>query len=116
MAIGTPIILTLYGPNDEVVSTHSRAIITTRFLERAIELSETMMEMGQSREVLVALDQLLVDFFSGQFTLDQIADGGDFSEKMAVLNAILSKAGAVFGPTPANPTKPGMKPRLPKAR
>ena len=122
MAPGTPIQFTLYGPNDEIVSTHSRAVITSRFLERAIDLQETMKQAGQTKEILEALDQLVVDFFGGQFTLEQIKDGGDFGEKISVLYAIINRAAglAEFSPgagTPnqanrqANPTNPGKLPR-----
>jgi hypothetical protein len=125
MAPGSPITFTLYGPDDAVISTHSRATITSRFLERAIDLSEAMEDTSQVREALNALDQLLVDFYGGQFTLDQIKDGGDMSEKMTVLNAILARAGGIMQMAPAsngsapsdgdtrpaanvrNPTKPG---------
>lgn len=118
MALGTPIQLTLYGPNDEIVSTHSRATITTRFLERAIDLSEIMRNAGQTKEILEALDQLLVDFFGGQFTLDQVKDGGDLGEKMTVLYAIINRASRIMPETPAgqiNPTKPGINPRRRRA-
>jgi hypothetical protein len=116
MAPGSPIVLTLYGPNDEIVSSHSRAVITSRFLERAMDLSETMSKMGTSKDVLESLDQLLVDFYGGQFTLAQIKEGGDFIEKISVLKAILNKAGVAFETVapPAgesNPTIPGIQPR-----
>jgi hypothetical protein len=113
MTLGAPITLTLYGSNDEVISEHSRAVITTRFLERAIDLSDEMEQQGQSKEVLNALDQLLVDFFGGQFTLDQVKDGGDLGEKMTVLYAMINRAAEAFAGLPAgstpNPTRPGTK-------
>jgi len=103
----------LYGPDDEPIQTYSRAIITTRFLERAMELSGLMGAQEVDKEALQALDQLLVDFFGGQFTLNEIAEGGDFGEKITVLNAIMTKAAVVFsGATPnGNPTRPGTKKR-----
>ncbi len=115
MAPGTPIQFTLYGPNDEIVSTHSRAVITSRFLERAIDLQETMKQAGQTKEILEALDQLIVDFFGGQFTLEQLKDGGDFSEKITVLYAIINRAAGLAELSPSagtpNPTNPGKLPR-----
>lgn len=120
MVPGVPIEFTLYGPTDEVLASYSRAIITSRFLERAIDLSVAFqdgLEDPQTwKEILQGLDQLLVDFYGEQFTLDEIREGGDFREKMAVLNAILARAGQTFGPDqlPENPTPPGPKPRQTK--
>lgn len=118
MAPGAPIKFTLYGPDDEELQTYSRSIITTRFLERAIDLSEAMEKEGQTKEVLTALDQLLVDFYAERFTLDQVKDGGDMGEKITVLYAIINRAADIFGSMPAsarpNPTQPG--PKRPRRR
>jgi hypothetical protein len=108
MPLSKPIVFCLYDMNDEVISTHSKARITTNFLERAIELAGVMSETSPAKDVLGALDQLIVDFYGGQFSLEQIREGGDISEKMAVLQAILSRAADFTPPGTSgeNPTKP----------
>jgi len=95
-AKGTPIVFTLYGDDDEVLGTYSRSIITTRFLERAIDMADEL-ENGTTKEVLHSLDQLIVDFYGERFTLEQVMDGGDIAEKLTILEAILAKAGNTIG-------------------
>jgi hypothetical protein len=74
-----------------------------------------MKQAGQTKEILEALDQLIVDFFGGQFTLEQMKDGGDFGEKISVLYAIINRAAGLTKLSPGaempNPTNPGKLPR-----
>lgn len=97
MTLSTPIKLTLYDENDEPVETYSRARITTAFLERAIEISEAFNAQTDPKTVLSAVDQLLVDFYGGRFTLEQARQGGDVTEKMAVIMAIVNRASGIVG-------------------
>lgn len=103
---GSPITLTLYGANDEVVGEYSRTIIPWGILKRAIRLSKSMDKENPADEDMDAIAGLVVEVFGNQFTVEDLSNGADVSEMVTVLTAIMSKANAVM---PANPTKPAGK-------
>lgn len=99
MAIGTPIKLTLYGPEDEVLKELSRATVPWKLLKRAVGLSKGMDEANLTENDLDALAQLVVDFYGGKVTLQELEEGADAGELLAVLQAIVTKA-STLNPTP----------------
>ena len=109
MPLGTPIVLTLYGPDDEVVGEYSRARIPVVFAERAMELSDSLGENGEmTKDQLITLYQIIIDFFGGKFTMDDLRSGADLGELMSVIMEISQRVANLM---PANPTIPGKKPR-----
>jgi len=103
---GSPITLTLYGANDEKVGEYSRTIIPWGILKRAIRLSKSMDKENPTDEDMDALAGLVMEVFGNQFTVEDLDNGADVSEMVAVLTAIMSKANAVM---PKNPTQPAGK-------
>jgi hypothetical protein len=117
MPKGSPIQLTFYGPEDEVIRTYSRSIITTRFLERAIDLTDQLERGENTKDTLNAIDQLIVDFFGDAFTIDECKDHSDFTEKVTVIYSIISRAGELSAASGLNPTTPpGKKTRRKRAK
>jgi len=104
MPHGAPIELTLYGPDDEVVSKHSRAIVPWKILKRAVRLSKNLNEADLSEEDLDSLAQLVVDFYGNAFDLEALENGADVAEMLTVLRAIITKASAISAPASGNPT------------
>lgn len=92
MPLGTPIQFTLYGDEDEEIKTYSRARVPVMFAERAIELSTSFTGDNLGQEQLMALYQIVVDFYSGQFTVEDLRKGADLGELIAVLEAISTRA------------------------
>lgn len=123
----TPIKLTLYDKHtQEPIKEVSQNIITFDMLIRASQLNELLenppeperkwwwiwldglpwtkvKKKSQEERQVYALMELVVDFFGNQFTLDELRDGTDVGEVIAVLRAIMRRANGVME---ANPTKP----------
>lgn len=95
MAKGTPIKLTLYGPDDEPIKELSRSIVPWKILKRAISLSKGLNEADFNEADLDGLTQLVIDFFGGEVTLSDLENGADTGELLSVLQAIIAKASAL---------------------
>jgi len=105
MPIGSPIKLSFYGPDDEVIHEYSRSTIPWGILKRAVSLSKTFGEAPDqlTEEDLDSIAQLVVDLFGEQFTLDELNKCVDIGDMMTVIQSIVSRAGALVK---ANPTIP----------
>ncbi len=96
-------VLTIYDGNDEVLKTLRRSFVPWRLLKRAVMLAgkidlahpETM-----TAETVDDLAMLVVDAFGGQVTLEEIDNGADLGQMLAVMTAIMSIARGRTG----NPT------------
>lgn len=106
MLLGTPIQFTLYGDDDEVIKTYSRARLPFMFAERAIELSNTLTGDNMSQNQLMVLYQLIVDFYGKQFTIEDLHKSAVLSELITVVRAICTRAMELM-PIRPNPTPPG---------
>jgi len=108
MPLGTPIVFTLYGDNDEVKGEYSRARVPVVFAERAIELSKELAGEGTGQEQLQALYQIVVDFYGDKFTIEELRNGADLGELIAVIQAIANRAVELM-PNLPNSKPPGQK-------
>lgn len=114
MALGIPIELTLYDDNDEVIQTYRRARIPVGFAERAMDLS-FQLSADQGKEQLMAMYQLIVEFFGEKFTVEDLRKGADLIELIAVVEAIAVRAGELM-PANNNPFPNGTQVKTKKAR
>jgi hypothetical protein len=104
MPLGTPIQFTLYGDDDEAIKTYSRARVPVMFAERAIEISTSITGVSMGQEQLMALYQIVVDFYSDQFTVEDLRKCADLGELITVLEAIATRAVELM------PTRPNLPP------
>jgi hypothetical protein len=104
MPLGTPIQFTLYGDDDEAIKTYSRARVPVMFAERAIELSTSITGDNLGQDQLMALYQIVVDFYGGQFTVEDLRKGADLGELISVLEAISTRAVELM------PSRPNLPP------
>lgn len=106
----TAIKLTLYDPEtSEVRKEFTRTFVPWRLLKSAIRLSKALANLDQNNlteEDVDAIAGLVVDVFGNQFTVDELNDGADLSEMMAVMQQVVAKA---HGATPGNPPRPGAR-------
>jgi len=98
----TPIRLTIYDPEtNEVKAEHTTMIVPWKLLKKAISLAKTLNtnpdEMSDSD--IDSLAGLVVEVFGGKFTVDELDNGADVSEMMAVIQQILAKASGARNPT-----------------
>jgi uncharacterized protein YecE (DUF72 family) len=112
-----PIKITLYNPvTQEANHEYAQRVITFQMLSAAVQLQEALENLPEKKrrwwwqkpiskeeQQIEALLALVAEFFGNQFTMQELRSGADISEVMAVLTAIIARAGTIVT---ANPTKP----------
>jgi hypothetical protein len=101
---GTPLTITLYDENDEIKATYSRAFVPWRILKAAVRLAKSFDVNNMSEDDVDALAALVVEAFGNRFSVEDLNNGADVTEMVAVLQMIINKA---RGFLPTNPTPPG---------
>jgi hypothetical protein len=83
---------------DEKKAVHQRLIVPWGFLKRAVRLSKSIggkkSEIGEAQ--IDEISDLLVEFFGGSFTREELEAGADVGEIMACFNSIVAKAKGVL--------------------
>lgn len=103
--IETPLQITLYDPaTNEVQKTYTRTFVPWKLLKQAVKLTKSLNINNMDDDTLDALAGLVVETFGSQFSIEDLNEGADASEMMAVLNNIIARAG---GAVTANPPPPG---------
>lgn len=100
---GTPISITLYGEENEILSTHTRMFVPWKLLKAAVRLSKELDANDMSEADVDALAGLVVEAFGNKFSVDDLNEHADVSDMVVVLQAIVSKASNGLG----NFTRPG---------
>jgi hypothetical protein len=104
MSALAPIRLTLYNPEtDEVIREYTRSFIPWELLKRALRLQKVLNTDEINESDLDELAGLVVAVFGDQFTVEQLNNGADMGEMLAVINAIVSRASQLIQGSP-NPT------------
>lgn len=97
--MSAPMVIHIYGKDDEVMGTYTRSFIPWKILKKAVKLSSTLDPNKLTEENVEELAALVVASFGDQFTVDDLNDGADVGEMMAVLRQIVSRAnGGVESP------------------
>ncbi len=102
-----PISIKLYGPDDEELKTCTRSVIPWGILKKAIRINQTIGKKAGGdldEEDVDALAGLVVEIFGDQFTVEDLDKGADVSEMMAVIQAIVARAGALVQADPTAPS------------
>lgn len=107
---GTAIVFTLYDPetNEPKHEPYRRTFIPWKLAKRAMKIASNLhMEAGSEAATMTEEDvdqitDLVVDTFGGQFTREDVENGADISEMVAVLTQIIAKVqGISANPPPA---------------
>lgn len=101
-----PIKITIYGENDEPVKECVRRIIPWGLLKKAVKLQKDLSEAkakGEAEKQMDLINGFVVELFKDQFTADELANGADTGEVIAVFQAVLARANAAVK---SNPTLP----------
>jgi hypothetical protein len=121
----TPIKITLYdSKTQETIKEYSQSIITFDMLLRASQLSTVLdspkkkerkwwmwweKEISKEADQINALMELVVEFFSNQFSVEELRKGADITEVMSVMKAIMGRANALSLGNPTPPRQPRQK-------
>ncbi|NMC84289.1 MAG: hypothetical protein GYA58_03285 [Anaerolineaceae bacterium] len=97
----TPLKITLYNDDNEVVAEYTRLFVPWRMLKVAIRLMKTTDLDNLTEEAVDELAAFVSEVFGGQITVDQLNDYVDISEMATVLRTVVAKAhGAMGNPLP----------------
>ena len=99
----TPMVIHLYGEDNEVTKTVTRSFVPWKLLKEAVKIASHLKPDEMGDEDVDALAGLVVAIFGDQFTVEELNNSADISEMIAVLNQIVSKASSGM----ANPIQPG---------
>jgi hypothetical protein len=99
----TPIKITFYDADDEIVAEYERSTIPWGILKRCVQISSASEGSPDalSQEQLDEIALLLVDLFGGKFTVEDVNKGLDVADMTVLLNTIVARASAMVK---ANPT------------
>lgn len=97
----TAIKITLYTEGDEKKATHQRLIVPWGFLKRAVRLSKSIGDGQNIEEAQIdEIGDLVVEFFGGAFTREELEAGADVGEIMTCFKSIVAKARGVLPNAP----------------
>lgn len=98
-----PMVIHIYGDDNEVKKTVNRSFVPWKLLKEAVKIAAHLKPEEMTDEDVDALAGLVVAVFGDQVTVEELNNGADISEMVAVLNQIVAIAS---GGMP-NPTHPG---------
>lgn len=101
MAKNAPMVIHLYGEDNEIVKSFSRSFIPWKILKKAVKLSQNVDLDNLKAEDMDQIAGLVVEVFGDQFTLEELDDGADVSEMLVVIQNIVARANGIqLNPTP----------------
>ena len=101
MLKNAPMVVHLYGEDNEVLKTFSRSFVPWKMLKKAVKLSKEVNFEDLKAEDVDQIAGLVVEVFSDQFSLEDLDNGADVGEMLAVIENIVARANGVsLNPTP----------------
>lgn len=99
----TPLKIRLYNPEGEYVE-FAQMIIPWGIMKMAVAISENMNPDKPTAADIDALAGLVVAVFGNRFSVQELDQGAELNEMMAVINGIVARANNLLK---SNPTRPG---------
>lgn len=94
---GTPMKIMLYDPEtDEVKAEYTRSFVPWRLLKAAIRLQTELDPQNMNEADVDRLAALVVDVFGDKFTVEELDNGADITDMLAVLQMVTAKARAAL--------------------
>ena len=101
MPKNAPMVIHLYGEDNEVKKSFSRSFVPWKMLKKAVKLSQDIDFDKLKAEDMDQIAGLVVEVFGDQFTLEDLDDGADVGEMLVVIQNIVARANAIqLNPTP----------------
>lgn len=101
MPKNAPMVIHLYGEDNEVVKSFTRSFIPWKILKKAIKLSQDFDFNHLKAEDVDQIAGLVVEVFGDQFTIEDLDKGADVSEMLVVIQNIVARANEIqLNPTP----------------
>ena len=101
MAKNTPMTIILYDKDNEEKARFTRSFVPWKMLKKAIKINQGLNPDEMTEADIDAVASLVVEVFGDQFTIEELDNGADVSDMLAVLQAIIARAsGTSLNPTP----------------
>jgi hypothetical protein len=101
--MNAPIVLNLYGEDNELIRTCTRTFVPWKMLKKAVTLNKKIGKKGvdeYEESDLDALTTYIMEVFSGQdLTIDILDEQTDVTDMLNVVKAVMSKARGIMDPT-----------------
>ena len=101
--MNAPIVLNLYGTDNELIRSCTRTFVPWKMLKKAVTLNKLIgkKEVDEYEESdMDALTNYIIEVFSGQnLTIEILDEQTDVTEMMNVVKAVMGKARGVMDPT-----------------
>ena len=100
---GSVLTLNLYGEDNELIRTCTRAFVPWKMLKKAVRLHKQIGKKSIDEfeeEDMDALTSYIMEVFSGQdLSIEILDEQSDVSEMMNVVKSVMSRARGVMDPT-----------------
>lgn len=99
---GAPIVLRIYGPDNEISQEYVKTFVPWKMLKRSMGLRQVISKNEAELEEsdMDAIAGYVLELFEGQgLTLQQIDDGADLADMFNVIKGIISRASGIVNPT-----------------
>jgi hypothetical protein len=101
--MNAPIVLNLYGQDNELLRTCTRTFVPWKMLKKAVTLNKVIGKKqvdDYDESDMDALTSYIIEVFSGQaLSIEILDEQTDVTEMMNVVKAVMSKARGVMDPT-----------------
>lgn len=87
----TPVELTIYGTDDDVLKELSRLIVPWGLLKKAAKLQQIEQENLEAADIDEITD-LVLEIFEGQVTREELEKGADLGDMLTVIMSIVMRA------------------------
>lgn len=89
--------------NGEIKTTFTQSFVPWKLLKSAVKIAKSLNPKDMKEEDVEQLTGLVVATFGDKFSVEDLNEGADMTEIMAVLQQIISRANGSI----ADPTQPG---------
>lgn len=89
-----PVSITLYDEDNEKIATYENSVVRWRVLKQAMRVAQGLGDIAESLnpDALDAVSNFVCGLFGNKFTKEQLEDGADVGEVMAVFHAVVNRA------------------------
>lgn len=98
-----PMVITLYNAEDEPIGTFQTSIIRWGIFKRAMQVGRKLIGKSPTDftdEDIDELSGLIVAVFGDRFTVEELNNGADIVEMLAVLQAVIARARGIVPNAP----------------
>lgn len=98
-----PMVITLYNAEDEPIGTFTTSIIRWGIFKRAMQMGRKLIGKSPTDftdEDIDELSGLIVAVFGDRFTVEELNNGADIAEMLAVLQAVIARARGIVPNAP----------------